>query len=797
MVYLKLWLAKFSSMRSIRIISAIAIGALILISSMPSTTAASVMPSVEWSQTYSGLQATSVIQTSDGGYAIAGTSWPIAATFVKIDSAGNLQWQKAQGNILSVGQTEDSGYVLFFRNHIVKTNDEGDFESSFSTDYTGVEKGILTHEGNYVLVGNSLADNGEDFAWLQKLDRQGNILWNQTFTGGFTVYDVTETADRGCALAGKWRNDFWLAKIDANSNLQWSQTYSYGDPSDLHRVNSVVQTKDGGFILAGTGEWQARGRFVPWLIKINSQGHAQWSLPYDHISHDSFTAVVQTDDEGYILALGSSGKLLRTDTSGSELWKLTLDKGSDGWSLQYNSSCLIRTNDGGYLVAGTVFSNTGFVTKISSEPDLHPPVVTVLSPQSKSYETNEVPLVFTVNKPVSWIGYSLNGQNEVTITGNTTLSGLAIGTHNVTVYAQDLEGIVGTSETIQFTIVSRFPTELVIISIATATLGGLVFLVYMKRKSFSAYKKRGLGSFFQKQRFAVLAKNRILWTLTIMALSILLVFFQFFFPYVYYSATSGSINSSFEVGISYVYEQDSILQVYDEVARIKDLGFSVIRVNMVCNSIDPSAYVNTLTEVFFSAVRQIDIKIALIINNHDKVDDINYYLQNWGRYLTYVQILNEPDVASSWDMGALFTDDEAGSRFEEIYNAVAQHQLPVKYYTNFTPAFIARTNLPVQFSEKLDFIGYDVFMESFLTLSPRMIQILQKITDKEIVIAEFGMSTSDDTAQADYIIRGLNLFKNMDLMGCWIVYWNSVDNFYGIRGRLAEQKVGDWIAQNL
>jgi hypothetical protein len=77
-----------------------------------------------------------------------------------------------------------------------------------------------------------------------------------------------------------------------------------------------------------------------------------------------------------------------------------------------------------------------------------------------------------------------------------------------------------------------------------------------------------------------------------------------------------------------------------------------------------------------------------------------------------------------------------------------------------------------------------------------MIQLLQKITNKEIVIAEFGMSTNDDTAQADYIIKGLNLFKSMGLRGCWIVYWNSVNNVYGIRGRLAEQKVGEWIAQN-
>jgi hypothetical protein len=200
--------------------------------------------------------------------------------------------------------------------------------------------------------------------------------------------------------------------------------------------------------------------------------------------------------------------------------------------------------------------------------------------------------------------------------------------------------------------------------------------------------------------------------------------------------------------------------------------------------------------VFFSAVEELNITVALIINNHDSLDNINYYLDKWGEGLTYVQVLNEPDVASSWDMGALFTDDEAGSKFEQIYNTVEQHQLSAQYYTNFGPAFLVRTNLPIEFSGKLDFIGFDVFMDSFLTLSPRMVQLLQKITDKEIVISEFGRSTSDDNAQSDYIIKGLNLFKSMGLRGCWIVYWNSADNVYGIRGRLAEQEIGEWIAQN-
>jgi hypothetical protein len=773
---------------------ALALIALVLFFSVPSSAAAEA-PSVEWRRTFNSLQALSVIQTLDGGYALAGASTsPDAATFVKTDSAGNVLWQKAQGDAVSVVQTSDLGYALFYPDQVVKTNADGDFESSFSIGSIGAREGIVTRAGDYVVVGDSIGSDGGNVAWLYKFDVQGNLLWNKTFTGGFTVYSVVETDDRGCALAGNWQHDFWLAKIDSNSNRQWSQTYSYGGPMDAHFVYSLATTNDGGFVLAGTGDWQASGGMVPWLLKVDSQGHEQLTLQYGHIPNNSFSAVVQTDDSGYALALGSNPGLVRTDSSGSELWTLTLD--TSGWSANYQSSCLLQTRDGGYVIAGTVFSNTAFMVKVSPEPDTLPPVVTVSSPKNKTYETSDIPLVVTVNKPASLITYSLDGQPDVIITGNTTLSGLTVGTHNLTVSAQDSGGLIGSSGTVQFTVAARFPTELVAIGLTIAAIVVVGFLAYVKRQSLQAYRKKGLTSFFQKQRLAALAKSRLLWTLTIIGLSILLVFTQIFFPYVYYSASSGSANSAFEVGVTYVYEQDNVGKIYDQVSRIQELGFSVIRVNLVCDSTSPNAYSNTLTDVFFSAVSQLGIRVALIINNHDSDDNINYYLGRWGKDLTYVQVLNEPDVASSWDLGALFTDDEAGSRFDDVYSIVEQHQLSAQCYTNFGPAFLVRTNLPVKFSDKLDFIGFDVFMESFLTLSPRMIQLLQKITNKQVVISEFGMSTSDDAAQADYIIRGLNLFRSMGLKGCWIVYWNSVDNVYGIRGRLAEQKVGEWIAQN-
>jgi hypothetical protein len=826
-------LGRSSGRLSLRIIVAVMLVVLVLITSVPSLLAVSEAPSVEWSKTYSGLQANSVIQTADGGYAIVGYTattptvlfTPNAsylyygssyanhtAVLVKTDSSGELQWKKTYGNdvfgddnnAVSVVQTNDLGYMLFGRGgYLVKTDAEGNVQSSRTLGLEvhvigagGVRVGIQASDGDYVLVGNTIELNGENVAWLLKTDEQGNILWNKTFTGGFNVRAVIETNDRGCALAGNWKNDFWFAKIDSNSNLQWSQTYSYGGTSDLHYVSSIAKTKDGGYVLAGAGDWQASGGIVPWLIKINSQGHEQWSLPYGHIPYNGFSSVMQTDDEGYVVALSDSAVLIRTDTSGSEQWNMTYadtsGENSDAFPVfvftPYRSSSLIRTKDGGYAIAGVVFESTTWLTKISPEPDVWPPVVSVSSPKNKTYDTSDISLTFTVNEPTSWVGYSLDSHDNVTITGNITLAELSNGAHNLTVYAKDIAGNIGASETIQFSIVGRFPVEWVFVSVIVVAFVSVGLLVY--------FKKQSLRSHFKKQTLIAIANNNMVRTLTIISLCMVLVLVQIFFPCFYFSSASRSSNSTFEVGVTYVYERDDVGQIYDEVARIHDLGIRIIRVNMVCDSTELNDYLNGMTDVFFAAAQHYNMRVALVIQNHEDNNEIQYYLNRWGKYLSYVQILNEPESSSSWDVGALFTDDEAVSKFEQVYSVVEQYQLPVQLYTNFGAGFVVRSNLPIQFSEKLDFVGLDVFMESFLVLSPNLVQLLHKITNKEVVITEFGMSTSDDTAQSDYIIKGLNLFKSMGLRGCWIVYWNSANNYYGIRGRLAEKTVGEWIAQN-
>jgi hypothetical protein len=104
----------------------------------------------------------------------------------------------------------------------------------------------------------------------------------------------------------------------------------------------------------------------------------------------------------------------------------------------------------------------GLVRFVGVEPDFFPPLITVLSPQNKTYITTSIQLTFTLNESTSWMGYSLDGASNVTVTGNMTILGVPYGSHRITVYASDNSGNTGVSNTVFFTNVepTTKPTDL-------------------------------------------------------------------------------------------------------------------------------------------------------------------------------------------------------------------------------------------------------------------------------------------------------------------------------------------------
>jgi N-acetylneuraminic acid mutarotase len=113
-----------------------------------------------------------------------------------------------------------------------------------------------------------------------------------------------------------------------------------------------------------------------------------------------------------------------------------------------------------------------------------PPAVAVISPENKTYTSSNVSLTFTVNKPALWIGFNLDGQETVAITGNTSITGLSNGLHNVTVYANDTFGNTGASKTIPFTIdqPEPFPTASVAAAAVSVAVMCIGLLIYFKKR---------------------------------------------------------------------------------------------------------------------------------------------------------------------------------------------------------------------------------------------------------------------------------------------------------------------------
>ncbi len=108
-----------------------------------------------------------------------------------------------------------------------------------------------------------------------------------------------------------------------------------------------------------------------------------------------------------------------------------------------------------YLEAyGLVAHKSSYADTVNFAVDTTPPNVSILSPVNKTYTsanitTAKIPLDFTFSENVSQVAFNLDCEEVTSIAGNTTLTGLSIGPHNVTVYAQDLAGNAA-SETVNF-----------------------------------------------------------------------------------------------------------------------------------------------------------------------------------------------------------------------------------------------------------------------------------------------------------------------------------------------------------
>jgi hypothetical protein len=249
----------------------------------------------QWNRTYGGASddyAYALVQTSDGGYAIAGSTKSFGAGdwdfwLVKTDVNGNIQWSRTYGGTRDDGwwgvtlvQTVDGGYALagytysygagFSDFWLVKTDSNGNMQWNRTYGGTSNEQAyalVQTVDGSYALAGYTYSYGGgggwADF-WLVKTDSNGNMQWNMTYGGTLEdkAHALVQTLDGGYALAGDTRDDSWLVKTDSAGNMQWNKTYG---GTDWEETYALVQALDGGYTLAGgTDDWTGNWDF--WLV---------------------------------------------------------------------------------------------------------------------------------------------------------------------------------------------------------------------------------------------------------------------------------------------------------------------------------------------------------------------------------------------------------------------------------------------------------------------------------------------------------------------------------------------------
>ena len=349
-------------------------------------------PATTWQQTYGGSaadRAYSTVNTTDGGYALIGTtnsfgSGLINTWLVKTNSEGKIQWnQTYSGEGQSIAeyiiQTNDEGYAFAGYTYsldqsksgqlytwIAKTNYAGALE--WNQTYNQIESAIAysliqTSDHGYALVGAYNTPTGRVEGWVSKTDSIGNVQWNKTY--GVSGYDqlntIIQESDGTFVLAGSnspsssGPSSLWLIRTDSSGNVQWNQTYKVSDNDVL---SNMVKTADGGYALIG---WSTTGSSnVDYLlVKANSAGDEQWSKTYAGQNVSQALAGIQTSDQGFALAgvTNSSNPafakawLVKTDSSGNPIWNQTY-----GGSSQNAATSIMQASDGGYVLGG--FTNS-------------------------------------------------------------------------------------------------------------------------------------------------------------------------------------------------------------------------------------------------------------------------------------------------------------------------------------------------------------------------------------------------------------------------------------------------------
>jgi hypothetical protein len=298
-------------------------------------------------------------------------------------STAHGQWAYTYGGssndrFTSIQQTQDGGYVLVGHTYslgvgnsdvlVMKLSSEGDLtwqKAYGGTGYDQAKSIQQTQDGGYIVAGNTSSfGSGDNNMWVMKLDSSGAVTWQKTYggTGQDYAQSIQQTRDGGYIVAGHTSSfsagdlDLWVLKLDSNGGVTWQKTYGGSDDDYTY---SIRQTQDEGYIVSGQTFSFGEGITDAWVLKLDSTGGVTWQKTYGASGEEGADSIQQTRDGGYILS-GSTTSfgaenfdawIMKLNSSGAIVWQKIYGGPGDDWA-----NTVQQTWDGGYIVSGATWS---------------------------------------------------------------------------------------------------------------------------------------------------------------------------------------------------------------------------------------------------------------------------------------------------------------------------------------------------------------------------------------------------------------------------------------------------------
>ncbi len=256
-----------------------------------------------WQKTFGGNsfdEAYSIQQTTDGGYIVAGYTHSFGAFYgdayvLKLNSDGSLAWQKTfdrNGDdwANSVQETIDGGYIVAgctypfkdFDVYILKLNSDGSlaWQETFVGDVGNDEAYSIqqTTDGGYIVAGYTHSFGAGCYdAYILKLNSDGSLAWQNAYGGSGYDYacSIQQTTDGGYIVAGHTGSfgagyeDVYVLKLNSDGSLTWQKTFG---GSNYDEAYAVELTADGGYIVAGYTRSFGAVNYDAYILKLDSNG---------------------------------------------------------------------------------------------------------------------------------------------------------------------------------------------------------------------------------------------------------------------------------------------------------------------------------------------------------------------------------------------------------------------------------------------------------------------------------------------------------------------------------------------